>query len=98
MTAVPLSEQGCGDGIGHGEGTMPHSLLTPSSCPCRVKAKSVMEVYFVYSNGTALDVNQLSLCVLGRELCNSTAAHPIAHPASLPLAGSSIATRWSWPT
>uniref|UniRef100_A0A8B9NC95 Cadherin related family member 2 n=1 Tax=Accipiter nisus TaxID=211598 RepID=A0A8B9NC95_9AVES len=31
-----------------------------------VKAKSVMEAYFVYSNGTALDVNQLSVCVLGR--------------------------------
>eukprot|EP00076_Gallus_gallus_P026435 XP_015149366.1 cadherin-related family member 2 [Gallus gallus] len=29
----------------------------------QVKAKSVMEVYFVYSNGTALDVNQLSLFI-----------------------------------
>ncbi|POI25531.1 hypothetical protein CIB84_010719 [Bambusicola thoracicus] len=29
----------------------------------QVKPKSVMEVYFVYSNGTALDVNQLSLFI-----------------------------------
>lgn len=77
---------------------MPHSLLTPPSCPCRVKAKSVIEAYFVYSNGTALDVNQLTLCVLVRELCASTAAHPITHPASLPSAGSSIATQRPWPT
>ncbi|KFW61965.1 Cadherin-related family member 2, partial [Pygoscelis adeliae] len=28
----------------------------------QVEAKSVMEAYFVYSNGTALDVNQLSVC------------------------------------
>ncbi|NXF04602.1 CDHR2 protein, partial [Smithornis capensis] len=29
----------------------------------KVKAKSVMEVYFVYSNGTALDVNELSIII-----------------------------------
>ncbi|XP_032861854.2 cadherin-related family member 2 isoform X2 [Tyto alba] len=29
----------------------------------RVEAKSVMEAYFVYSNGTALDVNQLSILI-----------------------------------
>ncbi|NXL86167.1 CDHR2 protein, partial [Alectura lathami] len=29
----------------------------------RVEAKSVMEAYFVYSNGTALDVNQLSVLI-----------------------------------
>ncbi|XP_015731589.1 cadherin-related family member 2 isoform X2 [Coturnix japonica] len=29
----------------------------------QVQPKSVMEVYFVYSNGTALDVNQLSLLI-----------------------------------
>ncbi|XP_026714387.1 cadherin-related family member 2 isoform X2 [Athene cunicularia] len=29
----------------------------------RVKAKSVMEAYFVYSNGTALDVNELSVLI-----------------------------------
>ncbi|KAM6408684.1 cadherin-related family member 2 [Rhynochetos jubatus] len=29
----------------------------------QVEAKSVMEAYFVYSNGTALDVNQLSLLI-----------------------------------
>ncbi|NXS59559.1 CDHR2 protein, partial [Brachypteracias leptosomus] len=29
----------------------------------QVEAKSVMEVYFVYSNGTALDVNQLSVLI-----------------------------------
>ncbi|XP_065590714.1 cadherin-related family member 2 [Cyrtonyx montezumae] len=34
----------------------------------RVTPKSVMEVYFVYSNGTALDVNQLSLLIQGDPL------------------------------
>ncbi|NXM32588.1 CDHR2 protein, partial [Oxyruncus cristatus] len=29
----------------------------------KVEAKSVMEAYFVYSNGTALDVNQLSILI-----------------------------------
>ncbi|KFQ30493.1 Cadherin-related family member 2, partial [Merops nubicus] len=29
----------------------------------RVEAKSVMEAYFVYSNGTALDINQLSVLI-----------------------------------
>ncbi|XP_032559197.1 cadherin-related family member 2 [Chiroxiphia lanceolata] len=29
----------------------------------RVEAKSVMEAYFVYSNGTALDINQLSILI-----------------------------------
>uniref|UniRef100_A0A672UA83 Cadherin related family member 2 n=1 Tax=Strigops habroptila TaxID=2489341 RepID=A0A672UA83_STRHB len=41
-----------------------------------VVAKSVMEAYFVYSNGTALDANQLIMCVLGRGPCTGTAAHP----------------------
>ncbi|XP_027499548.1 cadherin-related family member 2 isoform X2 [Corapipo altera] len=34
----------------------------------RVKAKSVMEAYFVYSNGTALDINQLSTLILSDPL------------------------------
>lgn len=32
-----------------------------------------MEAYFVYSNGTALDVNQLSVCVPGQGLRTGTA-------------------------
>uniref|UniRef100_A0A8B9FTT9 Cadherin-related family member 2 n=1 Tax=Amazona collaria TaxID=241587 RepID=A0A8B9FTT9_9PSIT len=50
--------------------------LTPCLCSCRVVAKSVMEAYFVYSNGTALDVNQLSMCVPGQGPCTGTGAHP----------------------
>ncbi|XP_035755252.1 cadherin-related family member 2 [Egretta garzetta] len=34
----------------------------------RVEAKSVMEAYFVYSNGTALDVNQLSVLIQSNPL------------------------------
>ncbi|NXT88328.1 CDHR2 protein, partial [Anhinga rufa] len=34
----------------------------------QVKAKSVMEAYFVYSNGTALDVNQLSVLIQSNPL------------------------------
>uniref|UniRef100_A0A672U894 Cadherin related family member 2 n=1 Tax=Strigops habroptila TaxID=2489341 RepID=A0A672U894_STRHB len=59
-----------------GWGVSPCVLLTLSLCSCRVVAKSVMEAYFVYSNGTALDANQLIMCVLGRGPCTGTAAHP----------------------
>ncbi|XP_075297917.1 cadherin-related family member 2 [Opisthocomus hoazin] len=34
----------------------------------QVEVKSVMEVYFVYSNGTALDVNQLSMLIQSNPL------------------------------
>ncbi|NXE74790.1 CDHR2 protein, partial [Cochlearius cochlearius] len=34
----------------------------------QVEAKSVMEAYFVYSNGTALDVNQLSILIQSNPL------------------------------
>ncbi|NWI29455.1 CDHR2 protein, partial [Sula dactylatra] len=34
----------------------------------QVKAKSVMEAYFVYSNGTALDVNQLTVLIQSNPL------------------------------
>ncbi|XP_027752218.1 cadherin-related family member 2 [Empidonax traillii] len=34
----------------------------------KVEAKSVMEAYFVYSNGTALDVNQLTTLILSDSL------------------------------
>ncbi|NXQ97363.1 CDHR2 protein, partial [Sagittarius serpentarius] len=34
----------------------------------QVEAKSVMEAYFVYSNGTALDVNQLSMLIQSNPL------------------------------
>ncbi|KAM6122668.1 cadherin-related family member 2 [Phoenicopterus ruber ruber] len=34
----------------------------------QVKVKSVMEAYFVYSNGTALDVNQLSMLIQSNPL------------------------------
>ncbi|NXN50884.1 CDHR2 protein, partial [Rynchops niger] len=36
---------------------------TEESRASQVEAKSVMEAYFVYSNGTALDVNQLSVLI-----------------------------------
>ncbi|XP_035168266.1 cadherin-related family member 2 isoform X1 [Oxyura jamaicensis] len=64
----------------------------------RAQAQSVMEAYFVYSNGTALDVNQLSTCVPGRGPRVGTAACVAAHPpALLPLAGRYRTTRRSWP-
>lgn len=62
-----------------GSGVSPCVLLTPSLCSCRVVAQSVMEAYFVYSNGTALDVNQLSMCVPGQGPCMGTAAHLDIH-------------------
>lgn len=64
---------------------MPRATLTPCFCPCRAQAKSVMDAYFVYSNGTALDVNELSRCVPGRGLCVGTAACTVLTPCPVPL-------------
>lgn len=44
-----------------------------------------MDAYFVYSNGTALDVNELSRCVPGRGLCVGTAACTVLTPSPVPL-------------
>ncbi|NXC73566.1 CDHR2 protein, partial [Anhinga anhinga] len=41
---------------------------TEDTRAAQVKAKSVMEAYFVYSNGTALDVNQLSVLIQSNPL------------------------------
>jgi len=64
------------DGVTLGQGAVPCALLTPSLCSHRVEVKSVMEVYFVYSNGTALDVNQLSMCAPGQGPRTGTTTRP----------------------
>ncbi|NWU63716.1 CDHR2 protein, partial [Pterocles burchelli] len=46
------------------------------------EAKSVMEAYFVYSNGTALDANQLSVCVRGGAHWDHHTAGPAAHASA----------------
>lgn len=47
-------QQGCPPGAGH--------IVTfpPSLWFCSANAKSVMDAYFVYSNGTALDASELN--------------------------------------
>lgn len=72
------------EGVFLGQGTVPCAPLTPSLCSRRVEAKSVMEAYFVYSNGTALDVNQLSVCAPGWGPCTASTTHP-NWPSSSPL-------------
>lgn len=59
-----------------GQDFVPCTPLTLSLCSHRAEAKSIMEAYFVYSNGTALDVNQLSVCVPGWGPRTGTALHP----------------------
>ncbi|KFP09853.1 Cadherin-related family member 2, partial [Egretta garzetta] len=66
----------------------------------RVEAKSVMEAYFVYSNGTALDVNQLSVLIQSNplvlaELVNLGLA-VIVSGARQGAQGEGISPMWGW--